>query len=218
MKIDLSRRVHVENDRIAARLRTRLEEAGVFTVNLISAPGSGKTSLLEATAPLLRPDIECAVIVGDLVTEDDAERLRAAGVRAHQIETLGACHLDAGRIEKALEDLPPEGLDLLAIENVGNLVCPCTFDLGEDAKVVLVSLPEGPDKPRKYPTAFAWASAFVISKLDLAPHVPCDVSDLAAGARSINPDLEVFPLSSETGEGMDAWVGWLRKRIAGRRR
>lgn len=209
MEIDLSRKVRSANDEVALRLRARFAQAGTFVFNLISAPGSGKTALLGATAARLEGDTRLAAIVGDVETQADAECLRAAGLRAHQIETFGSCHLDATMIEKALESVPPEGLDLLAIENVGNLVCPVSFDLGEDAKVALVSVPEGADKPSKYPAAFARASAFVISKIDLVPHVDCDMDRLVRDALAINPDLEVLRLSAKTGAGMDEWLAWL---------
>ncbi len=216
MQIDLSERIGSANDEVASRLRERFARAGTFVFNLISAPGSGKTALLEATARCFDEDIRFAAIVGDIETQADAERLRAAGLRAHQIETSGSCHLDAKMIEKALESLPPEGLDLLAIENVGNLVCPVSFDLGEDAKVALVSVPEGPDKPSKYPAAFVKARVFVISKIDLVPHVDCDVDRLARDALAINPDLKIFHLSASTGAGMDEWTAWLRECANGK--
>lgn len=211
MQIDLGRKVRSASNEIASRLRERFALAGTFVFNLISAPGSGKTALLEATARCLDEDIRFAAIVGDVETQADAERLRAAGLRAHQIETFGSCHLDAKMIEKALESLPPEGLDLLAIENVGNLVCPVSFDLGEDAKVALVSIPEGADKPSKYPAAFARAKAFVVSKIDLAQYMDCDMDRLVRDALTINPELEVFHLSAKTGAGMDEWTAWLRE-------
>lgn len=218
MKIDLGKKVRSANDEIASRLRERFARAGTFVFNLISAPGSGKTALLEATTRRPGTDLSIAAIVGDVETEADAERLRAAGLRAHQIETLGSCHLDARMVEKALNSLPPEDLDLLAVENVGNLVCPVSFDLGEDVKVALVSLPEGADKPMKYPAAFARAGVFVITKIDLAPHMDCDVERLVRDAKAINPDLAVFKVSAKTGEGMDDWLGWLRERAAEKKR
>lgn len=216
MEIDLGEKVRSANEEIASHLRERFARAGTFVVNLISAPGSGKTTLLEATARCLDRDTRFAAIVGDVETQADAERLRVAGLRSHQIETFGSCHLDAKMIEKALESLPPEGLDLLAIENVGNLVCPVSFDLGEDAKVALVSVPEGADKPSKYPAAFARARAFVISKIDLVPHIDCDMDRLVRDALTINPDLEVFRLSAKTGAGIDEWVAWLRESAGGK--
>jgi len=217
-KIDLGRKVRSANDEIAARLRARFEKAGTFVFNLVSAPGSGKTALLEATASRLGEGLRLAAIVGDVQTKADARRINAAGIDAAQIETLGSCHLGAGMVEEALEKIPPEGVDVLAIENVGNLVCPVSFDLGEDAMVALVSLPEGPDKPSKYPAAFARASAFVVSKIDLAPHLDCDEERLIGDARAINPDLTVLRLSSKTGEGMDAWVNWLSRGAESKRR
>ena len=212
MRIDLTKRVHAENDAVAARVRERLRRSRTFTVNLISSPGAGKTTLLAATAARLGRSLPISAIVGDLETEIDADRLRASGVPAVQIETLGACHLVAAQVETALARLSlPDG-GLLAIENVGNLVCPNTWDLGEDAKVVLVSLPEGADKPAKYPTAFAWATVFLVTKTDLAPWLDTDADRLVADARAIRPDLTVFRVSAKTGEGMDEWTAWLRAR------
>lgn len=218
MRTDLGRKVRSANEEIASRLRERFARAGTFVVNLISAPGSGKTSLLEATARRLPRDVSLAAIVGDVETEADAERLRAAGLAARQIETHGSCHLNAKAVEEALGELPPEGVDLLAVENVGNLVCPVSFDLGEDVKVALVSLPEGHDKPLKYPAAFAQAGAFVVTKMDLVPHLDCDVEKLAGDARAINPGLAVFRVSAKTGDGMSGWLDWLCERARAKRR
>lgn len=216
-RIDLTKRVHAENDVVAGRVRDRVRRAGLYALNLISSPGAGKTTLVAATAARLGPDLATAAVVGDLETDTDAGKLRAAGLPAAQIETLGACHLTAAQVERALDDLPLKGRSLLAIENVGNLVCPNTWDLGEDAKVVLVSLPEGHDKAVKYPTAFAWATAFVVTKVDLAPVLDTDVEALVADATAIHPDLAVFRVSAKTGEGMDGWTAWLRARIAEKR-
>jgi hydrogenase nickel incorporation protein HypB len=212
MKIDLAGKVRSANDDIATSLREKFAEKGLFVFNMISAPGSGKTALLGETGKRLGGRVPFAVIVGDVETQADADRLRDVGLSAHQIETFGSCHLDAKMIEKALESFPVSGPGLLAIENIGNLVCPVSFDLGENVKVSLVSVTEGADKPSKYPAAFAKASVFIVTKIDLAPYVDCDVDRLVSDALAINPDLKVFRLSSKTGEGMDEWVAWLSER------
>ena len=209
MKVDIGGKVRSANDEIASRLRERFARAGVFVFNLISAPGSGKTALLEATARLIGDGVELAAIVGDIATQADADRLRAAGLRAHQIETRGSCHLDARMVETALESLPPEGLDLLAIENVGNLVCPASYDLGESLRFVLLSAPEGDDKPKKYPEAFLTSQVLVLTKADLFRYLPFDAARARREALDINPRLEIFTVSALTGEGMDALAAFL---------
>ena len=218
MKFDLGKKVLSANAEIAAAIREGFARSGTFVVNLISAPGSGKTALLEETGRRLAGKARFAVIVGDPETRADAERLVAAGVTARQVETLGSCHLDAKMVLGALDDLGAEELDILAIENVGNLVCPVSFDLGEDVKVALVSLPEGPDKPSKYPAAFAASRAFVVTKADLSPHLDCDEERLVSDALAVNPGLETFRVSSRTGEGLDEWVGWLREHAGEKKR
>lgn len=218
MKLDMGGAVASANSEIAAALRDGFARSGTFVINLISAPGSGKTTLLQETGRLLAGRASFAVIVGDPETRADAERLVEAGVIAQQVETMGSCHLDAKMVMRALEGLEVEGLDVLAIENVGNLVCPVSFDLGEDVKVSLVSLPEGPDKPSKYPAAFAKSRAFVVTKADLAPHLDCDEERLVGDAMAINPELVRFRVSSKTGEGMEAWIGWLLDRAREKKR
>ncbi len=222
MEIPVQQRILAANEELAARNRARLRASGCFVVNLISSPGAGKTSLLERTADALRARPEAvsfAVIEGDIATEQDAARVRARGVPAVQINTRGDCHLDARMVAKALDDLTAQvdlaALDLLIIENVGNLVCPTEFDLGEDAKVVVASVPEGHDKPSKYPATFLRASAMVVNKIDLLPYVDCDLERLVGDARAINGGLAVLPLSCRTGEGLGAWIDWL---LAGARR
>jgi hydrogenase nickel incorporation protein HypB len=216
MEIPVEQRILTANDRLAERNRERLRASSCFVVNLISSPGAGKTSLLERTADALlaRPEpVRLAVIEGDIATEQDAARVRARGVPAVQINTRGDCHLDARMVSDALDRLAKQTdlakLDLLIIENVGNLVCPTEFDLGEDAKVVVASVPEGHDKPSKYPATFLRASAMVVNKIDLLPYVDCDLGRLVGDARAINGSLAVFPLSCRTGEGLDAWIDWL---------
>lgn len=191
------------------RLRRRFARAGTFVLNLISAPGSGKTELLTETARRLRDVLRIAVIAGDVQTDADASRIRSAGVPAAAIETHGACHLKAEMIEKALEELPGNAPELLFIENVGNLVCPSAFDLGEDGKVALVSLPEGDDKPAKYPAVFSKAVAFVVTKMDLKDVLRAAPEKLVEYARAIRPGLSVFLVSARTGEGLDEWCRWL---------
>lgn len=200
------------NDRLAMDNRRRFAQHGVLALNLVSSPGSGKTTLLCATIERLRahdPRLAVAVIEGDQQTTNDAERIRATGAPAIQVNTGKGCHLDAGMVGDAFERLPmPEG-GILFIENVGNLVCPALWDLGEAAKVAVLSVTEGEDKPAKYPDMFAAASLMVLNKTDLLPHLRFDVAQAIAHARRVNPRIEVLQLSATTGEGMDAWIGWL---------
>ncbi|MDA8064122.1 MAG: hydrogenase nickel incorporation protein HypB [Thermaerobacter sp.] len=196
------------NDAAARAVRERLGAAGIFAVNLIGSPGSGKTTLLEATVVAL-PGVRMGIIEGDLATDRDARRLAALGVPAVQLNTGSGCHLDAAMVLGALERLPLVELELLFIENVGNLVCPAAFDLGEAAKAVVLSVAEGEDKPEKYAPTFLRAQAVVVTKADLAPHVGVDPHRLAASARAINPALVSFVVSARSGEGLDDWRGWL---------
>jgi len=190
------------NKKIAAEIRDTFAAKGIFSVNLLSSPGSGKTTLLEKLCARLRGRFQVGVIEGDIETERDAERIRAQGVPAWQITTHGACHLEARMVGRVLADVPAD-LDILFIENVGNLVCPASFDLGESERWVLLSSPEGDDKPRKYPEAFLSAQALVLTKADLLPHVPFDVERAKREALSINPRLRVFLTSAVTGQGLD---------------
>jgi hydrogenase nickel incorporation protein HypB len=190
------------NKQVAAEIRKELRARGILSVNLLSSPGSGKTTLLEALADRFRGRHRMAVIEGDIETERDAERIRARGVPAWQITTGGACHLEARMVGKVLGEVPAD-LDLLFIENVGNLVCPASFDLGEELRCVLLSSPEGDDKPKKYPQAFLTADALVLTKTDLVPHLPFDPAKAAAEALSIKPELRVFQVSALHGQGMD---------------
>ena len=206
------------NMNVAHQLRARLDELGVLALNLIASPGAGKTTLLERTIALLKGECRLAVVEGDLATSLDAERIAAQGVPAAQINTEGGCHLEARQVQTALRELPLEEIDLLVVENVGNLVCPTGFDLGEDFKVVIVSLTEGDDKPLKYPAAFTTAHAFIINKIDLAPYLPASAAAMKANALKINPDLAVFELSCLTGAGMEGWLAWLRQRLEEKRR
>lgn len=202
-----------ENDKVAAAVHERLAAQRVFVLNLLGSPGSGKTTLLEKTMAALKDEMKMAVIEGDLFTSKDAERIARHGVPVIQINTSGGCHLDAPMVEKALADLPTEGLDLLVIENVGNLVCPAEFALGEDAKAVVLSVTEGNDKPMKYPLIFKESALTILNKIDLVPYTDFDVAAAENDIGTIHPGASVLPLSARTGEGMAAWLDWLRERV-----
>jgi hydrogenase nickel incorporation protein HypB len=211
-RVPLERKVLNENDRIAADLRERFRSNGVLTLNLISSPGSGKTSLLERTLESFDRGDRVAVLTGDIQTDNDAARLRRYGFPVRQITTGGTCHLDAKMIERALRDWPLEDLDLLFIENVGNLVCPASYDLGEAAKIVLLSVTEGEDKPLKYPSIFFKSALVVVTKLDLLPHVPFNLASAEENTRRVHPDAEIVKLSCLTSAGMPEWLAWIEKR------
>ena len=202
------------NDEIAARNRRRFEDAGVFALNLVSSPGAGKTTLLVETIRLLAAELPLAVIEGDQQTSFDADRIRATGARAIQVNTGKGCHLDAAQVERALAVLSPAEESVLFIENVGNLVCPSAFDLGEAHKVVVLSVTEGEDKPLKYPDMFAASSALLLNKVDLLPHVSFDVKRAIEYARRVRPGIEVLQVSATTGAGMPAWLDWVRAGAA----
>ena len=210
--VNIKRRALAANDEAAATLRERFRTAGALVVNLISSPGSGKTTLLEATIRRLDNRFTAAVIEGDVATERDADRIRALNVPAHQVLTGGACHLDARQIITALETTDLLPTDVLFIENVGNLICPTTYDLGEDFKVALLSTTEGDDKPFKYPAIFARAEVTVITKIDLLPHLPFDLEAVLDQLKTLNPSAEVVQTSSITGEGIDEWIEFLLAR------
>jgi hydrogenase nickel incorporation protein HypB len=208
--VDIEQRVLAKNDALAARNRAELSARGISTVNLMSSPGSGKTSLLVRTIDDLAVHRRLAVIEGDQETLLDAERIRATGCEVVQINTGAGCHLDADMLRRGLDALDPPVGSLLFVENVGNLVCPALFDLGETAKVVVISVTEGDDKPLKYPHMFAAADLVVVNKTDLLPYVDFDVDACATRARSLNPGLRILPLSVQTGDGLDRWYSWLR--------
>ena len=216
--IDVHASLFAANDALARTNREHFEEAGAVALNLISGPGSGKTTLLEHTIEALKSEMNIAVIEGDIETERDADRIRAKGVPVIQLTTGGACHLDAAMTHKGFHRLQKEpggdSIDLLFIENVGNLVCPATFDLGEHERVVLVSVPEGPDKPAKYPKAFTSSNTFVVTKTDLLPYFDFPVPEAVGDALKLNPNLRIMDLSSTTGMGMDGWLGYLRELVA----
>jgi hydrogenase nickel incorporation protein HypB len=211
-RILVEQKVLSENDRLAARLRERFREHGILCVNIISSPGSGKTSLLERTLERLPKETRVAVLTGDIQTDNDARRLARFGFPAQQITTGGACHLDARMVERALADWRLESLDLLIIENVGNLVCPSSYDLGEAAKIVMLSVTEGEDKPLKYPSIFLKAELLILNKIDLLPHVPFNIVQARENARSIHPSMGILEVSCTTGDGLDQWLQWLEKR------
>ena len=200
------------NDRLAAANRARLAERGVLAVNLVSSPGSGKTTLLCATIRAMQGPV--AVIEGDQQTTNDADRIRATGAPAVQVNTGKGCHLDAHMVGHAMEALDLAPGTTLFIENVGNLVCPAAFDLGEDAKVAILSVTEGEDKPLKYPDMFTAARLAILNKTDLAPYCDVDLDLYEANLRRVNPEIEILRLSARTGEGLDRWIGWLRDRAA----
>ena len=210
--IPIEKKVLSENQRIAASLRSRFEEHGTLCLNLVSSPGSGKTTLLEYTLDGLSSEERVAVLTGDLETENDAKRLARFGFPVQQITTGGVCHLDGRMIERALGKWSLDEIDLLFIENVGNLVCPSSYDLGEEAKVVLLSVTEGEDKPLKYPSIFAKSELLVITKIDLLPHVPFKMEEVLTNARLVHPDIEILELSCATGQGLEQWRSWLLRR------
>ena len=216
--LDLRRRVLEENDRKAAALRASFAASGTLVVNMISSPGSGKTTLLEATARDLAGRYAMAALEGDIETERDAERLRARGLRAYQILTGGSCHLDARLVARGLDEAAFPALDILFIENVGNLICPTSYDLGEDFKIALLSTAEGDDKPFKYPAIFARAGAVVITKADLQPHVTFDMDAVRGQIATLNPGAPLLVTAARTGEGLDAWYGLLAERLEAKRR
>lgn len=197
------------NDFVAEQIRKIVAEKQILLVNITSSPGSGKTSLLQETARRIGDRIKMKVLVGDLETERDADRLREVGLDALQIVTGGICHLEAQMVWQAMEQLDLSDTDLLIVENVGNLVCPAAFDLGEDYRVTLIAVTEGDDKPKKYPRMFLTSEVMVVSKSDLLPYLPFSVDAVIADARDINPSIEVLELSSLKGDGMEAWCDWL---------
>ncbi|MDP1831055.1 MAG: hydrogenase nickel incorporation protein HypB [Geothrix sp.] len=214
-RISLEQSLLAKNDALAAGNRRAFAQRGILALNLVSSPGSGKTTLLEQTILRLRDRVPLAVIEGDQQTSADADRIRAAGAPAVQINTGKGCHLDAHMIGHAFAALaPPEG-GVLMIENVGNLVCPAAFDLGEAHKVVILSVTEGEDKPLKYPDMFAAADLMVLNKVDLLPHVRFDVERCIGYARRVNPDIEVLRVSAQSGEGLDGWIHWIEARRPG---
>ncbi len=212
--ITIERKVLEKNDQIAERNRRLFKEHGIFALNLVSSPGAGKTSILEKTFQELRNAIRIAVIEGDVQTDLDAQRVAQYGVPVVQIVTMGGCHLEANLVQDAMKNLDLPLIDLLFIENVGNLVCPAGYDLGEHAKVAVLSTTEGDDKPLKYPAMFRNSSVLIINKTDLTPYTNCDLERLRNNALQINPKLKIFEMSCFTGAGIPEWCSWLRERDA----
>jgi hydrogenase nickel incorporation protein HypB len=206
-----------QNNMLAQRNRGWFEAKNILVLNLVSSPGSGKTTVLERTITALKNEISVTVIEGDQQTLNDADRIAATGAPVIQVNTGKGCHLDAQMIRRACDELAPDEGSLMMIENVGNLVCPAMFDLGEDAKVVIISVTEGDDKPLKYPTMFAASDLCLINKIDLLPYVDFDVDKCEQAALAVNPKLEFHRVSATTGEGMDRWYEWLENRLGGRR-
>jgi hydrogenase nickel incorporation protein HypB len=212
--ITIERRVLAKNDEIARRNRELFREKGIFVINLVSSPGSGKTSLLERTLEYLHGDLSLAVIEGDVQTDLDSQRIARFNIPVVQIVTNGGCHLEAKLIQDALSALDLSTISLLIIENVGNLVCPANYDLGESLRAVIVSTTEGDDKPLKYPGMFLNASALIINKIDLLPYVNCNLELLKRNALQINPNLTVFETSCTTSAGIPEWCEWLKKKAS----
>lgn len=217
MEIKVMANILDKNDQIAAEVNALLAGCGIFTLNLLGSPGSGKTSLLERTIAVLKDELNMAVIEGDLFTDKDADRIARQGVPVVQINTGGGCHLDANMVKGVLARLDLAKLDLLIIENVGNLVCPAEFNIGEDVKVTVLSVTEGEDKPLKYPLMFKQASAVVLNKIDLLPYTSFDLAAASDDIASINPGITQINVSCRTGEGLEAWYDWLRAQVAARR-
>jgi hydrogenase nickel incorporation protein HypB len=203
------------NDQLAAQNRAQLDQAGVFAINLMASPGAGKTSLIEQTLKLLPENTKVAVVDGDVATSIDADRAAAAGAAAVQINTGGQCHLDAVLLRNALQQLENLSIyDLLMVENVGNLICPATFQLGTHKSILIASIPEGDDKPYKYPGMYRDVDALVINKIDLLPYIPFDMDYFTKGVEILSPNLVAFPVSCNTGEGIQVWIEWLTENIA----
>lgn len=208
-KVTIAQNILAVNEHVAQEIRQSLSARGIRALNMMSSPGAGKTTLLERTIERLRGQLGIGVIEGDVETSADAERIEAAGAETVQINTRGACHLEAHMIRDALAHIDLADMDLLVIENVGNLVCPAAWDLGEDQRVVVVSTTEGDDKPAKYPQMFAISQVMVVNKLDLLPYVDYDLQKVRRQALAINPNLRIFEVSCRTGEGLEAWCDWL---------
>jgi len=218
MKISVVKNILEANQRIAEENRRKFEESGLMVINLMSSPGAGKTTLLEKTIHLLKDQHKVGVVEGDIQSTYDAERISRTGAPVVQINTGGACHLDSNMVQEALKDLDIQDLDLLFIENVGNLVCPAEFHLGENFKAMILSVAEGDDKPLKYPMMFQESRILLINKMDLLPFCDCDVNLMEERARKINPSLQIFRVSCRTGEGLENWIAWLRDEIKKRGR
>ena len=213
MKIDMKQPILQKNDSIAAELRQRFAENHVYVVDLLASPGSGKTSTILATIDALRDEFNIAVIEGDIASSVDAEKIKAQGTAAVQINTGGACHLESAMIKRAVDVLDLERLDLIIIENVGNLVCPTDFDLGENVKVMILSVPEGHDKPLKYPGVLQASQAVILNKVDTMPVFNFDREAFESSVKQLNPTAPIFPIAATKGDGVAEWAGWLADKI-----
>ena len=211
--IEVKESVFADNDREAARLRQELKQSGTFLLNLMSSPGSGKTTTLLRTIETLKDELRMGVMEADIDSDVDARKISEAGVKSIQLHTGGMCHLDAGMTEQGLREIGTDGLDLVVLENVGNLVCPAEFDTGAVKNAMILSVPEGHDKPLKYPLIFTVCDALLINKTDVLPYFDFDMDKVVEYAHRRNPKLEIFPVSAKTGEGMDAWCDWLRRQV-----
>jgi len=213
MKISVVRNILEANDRIAEQNRELFKENGLLVINLMSSPGAGKTSLLERSVDALKDEFNIGVIEGDIQSSQDAERIARKGVPAVQINTDGACHLDGNMIRETFGEFDFTTMDLLVVENVGNLVCPAEFKVGEDFKVMILSVTEGDDKPSKYPLMFHESEVLLINKIDLLPYVDCSLEKIVEDSLRINPDMTIFRVSCKTGEGLEEWYDWLRDKV-----
>ena len=211
--IEVKESVFADNDREAARLRQELKQSGTFLLNLMSSPGSGKTTTLLRTIETLKDELRMGVMEADIDSDVDARRIAEAGVKSIQLHTGGMCHLDAGMTEQGLREIGTDGLDLVVLENVGNLVCPAEFDTGAVKNAMILSVPEGHDKPLKYPLIFTVCDALLINKTDVLPYFDFDMDKVVEYAHMRNPRLKIFPISAKTGEGVDAWCDWLRQQV-----
>ena len=211
--IEVKESVFADNDREAARLRQELKQSGTFLLNLMSSPGSGKTTTLLRTIEALKDELRMGVMEADIDSDVDARKIAEAGVKSIQLHTGGMCHLDAGMTEQGLREIGTDGLDLVVLENVGNLVCPAEFDTGAVKNAMILSVPEGHDKPLKYPLIFTVCDVLLINKIDVLPYFDFDMDKVVEYAHRRNPKLEIFPVSAKTGEGMDAWCDWLHRQV-----
>ena len=211
--IEVKESVFADNDREAARLRQELKQSGTFLLNLMSSPGSGKTTTLLRTIETLKDELRMGVMEADIDSDVDARRIAEAGVKSIQLHTGGMCHLDAGMTEQGLREIGTDGLDMVVLENVGNLVCPAEFDTGAVKNAMILSVPEGHDKPLKYPLIFTVCDVLLINKIDVLPYFDFDMDKVVEYAHRRNPKLEIFPVSAKTGEGMDAWCDWLHRQV-----
>jgi hydrogenase nickel incorporation protein HypB len=211
--IPVQEKIFNANDQLAAENRKIIENAGLYSINLMASPGAGKTSLIEKTVNALQPDFQILVIDGDIATSLDADRAAAAGAQAYQINTGGQCHLDAAMLRDALKRLSFDQTRFLIVENVGNLVCPTNFQLGTHHNVMVASIPEGDDKPYKYPGSYQDIDALVLNKIDLLPYIQFRMDYFLDGIKSLNPGVPIFPLSCKTGEGLKTWIGWIIEQM-----